>query len=484
MSMTIREALGALFWCFIIFVGGLGLFGEGSSIEQENRLRSQMTHWPKVNAEIKSGNIRYKKNYGTITASYSYNYKGVTYTSNNVGLYDRGDAVKLFREKLQFASRIDCYVNPSNPSEAYLFNCLTEDSSPMGYRLGGLALMALGVVIFYFTFLHGFFQKNSKEIQEKNSTSERPNSYSLPRNSTYASKKVKKNHSIDGLVKVVNKYLRGINTQKYFNAEKYKLEAIVWIFCVSDVIIRDAYSEVEKKQNKFITNRIHADYIKLRSISIACIAIIQQLGASNLNLHELSKLYWDKFSMYSKLKRENHFIALLSSLLNEDETVGKRLSNKITVSAINKHSLTLCNSLASDILKWMLNFFRTKGFNEVYEYSVSLFENHAQWLTGLKDRNDGKVYVCCNRCSVFYEISELNDLACPDCHAILRKYWEDQAKQDYEISFKINRFCKHCGCEYREGDAGIHRYGLCYSCFGQFRKNFECLQNKYAITNK
>ena len=497
--MTIRDALGALFWCFIIFGGGLALFNEGGSVEKENRLRSRMANWPKVTAKIEDAHVRYKRNYGTITATYTYKYNGLSYTSNNVGLYDSDEAVKLFRENLQFASRIDCFVNPTNPSEAYLFNNQTDDSSPTGYRIGGLAIMVLGVVIFYFTFIHGFFQRKIEGAKEKEKGSasvpttsnvsryQRANSYNLPQSSTPAPKKIRKNKaSIEGLAKIINTYIIKLNCKDYNKFEKYKLEAIVWMFCISHLVIKEAYEEAAKKHNEFYSKRIHVDNIRLRSVSIACIAIIQHLGVSNLNLRELSKLYWNRLSIYSEKKKENHFTALFSLLLNEndgyiepmnvdEEEIRKEKTNKITISAINKHSLSLCNSLVSDILKWMLNFFQSKGFNEVYDYSVSLFEAQAQWRTGLKDKKDGKVYVCCNRCSILSEVDELYELLCYDCQDKLNEL----AKKDTQSSsfgFIISSYCKHCGQGYDLWNAHSHHCGLCYSCFMGFSKNFARLR--------
>lgn len=381
-----------------------------------------------------------------------------------------------------------------------LFKEGSEVDSPIEYQLGGIVLMAFGVLLFYFSFIHGFFQRESEGSRESGSvgvpSASRGGAYSLTLGSTPFSIGIRKNKaSIRGLARIINGCIGKLNFKLYNKNEKYKLEAIFWLFCVSHSMIRDVYAEAAKNQNRFYSNLMHVDHVRLRSVSIACIAILQHLGVSSLSVRELSRLYWDRFSIYSEMKKENHFIALFSLLLNEDEgriqdinygvDTEKRVggTNKITISTINKHSLSLCNSLVSDILKWMLSFFQTKRFIELYDYSVALFEDHAQWTAGLKDKYDGRIYACCNGCSVLHEINRLDDLDCPDCRARLRKCREEQAKQDdlSSIKFKFSVFCRCCGHEFRVHNSDIHRHGLCRTCFDQFSKNFASLRKRFGI---
>ncbi len=126
--MEIREYLQVLVISFLLFVGGLLLFNSAKEAEYENKLRVEMRSWPKAEAKIESANVRYSKSSGTIYATYTYNYQGTSYTSSNVGLYESDTALSLFKEKLKHASTIPCFVNPTNPKEAYLFNQQTEDT--------------------------------------------------------------------------------------------------------------------------------------------------------------------------------------------------------------------------------------------------------------------------------------------------------------------------------------------------------------------
>lgn len=487
--MTARDIFGILFWCLCLIGGGLALLEQANTIEKENRQHAIMDNWEKVTAELTSGKIRYKGNNGTITASYTYKYGGLTYTSNNVGLYDHDEAVTLFREKIQFSSYIDCYVNPYNPSEACLFRDYADNSSPAAYTIGGIALIGLGGTLFYFSFIHGlFFKKKSLDspVQTSSTTS---SSHSprgdVPITSISASpRKIRKQGSLSGVVAKIRSYLKDAKKEVRFGSEKFDMEAVLWMFCICHLSVRDAYAEAARKQGRYISlNSIHVDYLKFDGMSMACAATIQELGISRLTLPELSKLYWKRFAMYQNTKKENHFISFFVALMDKD--VSLEDSPRLSVKVLNDFSLPKSNTLLSCILTWMVIFFRNKGVNKLYDCAAALSEDYGYWLVGLKDKINGKTYTGCNGCSRLTEVDKIKNLACPDCSKKLDAYYESRREQEVDgsyISFKINRHCKHCGEEYRERESDIYKRGLCDSCYGQFSKNFDCLRKKHGIT--
>lgn len=485
--MTLGETFSALLFSLLFTLGGLGVYKGADEAEEENLLRAQISNWPQAEAKILSGHVSYSKTSGRITTKYTYEYDGERYTSDKVGFYDSEDAPTLFKEKIQYATYIDCYVNPLNPEESYLFNCQTEDESPMVQRLCGLAITGTGLLIFYFSFIHRFVKK---KVSSTSSKKNNPGSQTIATpTSSKMNERGKSVRSITSLKKIVNNSLNKADWTNNFNSDKCKIEAIIWMFCISDIIMREAYSKVLNRQNGLGFHRDSIDYIKHRSLSIACSAIIQKLGLGDLKLKELSKLYWNRFSMYSNMKKEHHFITLFSILISKNSSSKPDTCPKITVNAINKLTLEKSNLIISAILKWMLHFCKDEIFIEIFNCSTSLFERHAQWVIGLKDEIDGKIYACCNRCALLCDVKKLVDLACPACNARLEKYMDNESKRFSEsgcsgLSFRINYNCKHCGHEYSERGSNIHHYRLCYSCFNKFSKNFEGLNKRLYITNK
>ena len=465
------------------------MFNQGDTIENENRQQNQMANWSKVTAELTSGNIRYKGNHGTIKASYTYKFGGLTYTSDNVGLYNQNEAVKLFREKIQFSTYIDCYVNPHNPSEACLFRDYVDDSSPAGYRIGGIALICLGGTLFYFCFIHGLFSKKKSQNSQVQTSSATSSTYSsrghVPITSISASpRKIRKHGSLPGVVAKTRSYLKEANKMVQFNSEKFNTEAVIWMFCICHLSVRDAYVEASRKHGRYSSlNSIHVDYLKFNGMSMACAATIQELGISNYTLPELSKLYWNRFATYQNEKKENHYISLFAALMAKD--AGIEDSPRLSVKGLNELSLSKSNTLLSCILRWMVSFFRNKRINELYDCAAALCEDYGYWLVGLKDKINGKTYTGCNGCSILTEVGKIKYLDCPGCRKKLEEYYKHRQEREAVggyISFKINRHCKHCGVEYRERESDIFQRGLCDSCHSRFSANFTCLLKKHGIT--
>lgn len=92
----------------------------------------QAQSWETVPAKVIIAKLDEHRSDGSSTykvvASYRYNYQGDVYESDNVALYEDRDSFKSFHKKLfdrldkakQQKKPVDCYVNPSNPSESLL----------------------------------------------------------------------------------------------------------------------------------------------------------------------------------------------------------------------------------------------------------------------------------------------------------------------------------------------------------------------------
>ena len=92
----------------------------------------QAQSWETVPAKVISAKLDEHRSDGNSTykvvASYRYNYQGDTYDSDKVALYEERDSFKSYHnelfKRLKKAKKkkkpIDCYVNPSNPSESLL----------------------------------------------------------------------------------------------------------------------------------------------------------------------------------------------------------------------------------------------------------------------------------------------------------------------------------------------------------------------------
>lgn len=469
--MKLSEYISALVFSVLLFFGGIGVFNSAKDAEYENQLRVEMRSWPKVEAKIESANVRFSKSSGTIYATYTYNYQGTPYTSSNVGMYDSDNALSLFKEKLQHASTIPCFVNPANPKEAYLFNQQTEDAWPTVRRLVGIALSILGAVIFYFTFLHRFFSK--KEDNKK--TTHYKNTPQHKKTNTEPKRKIPSYGSLGDLINLSKEYINIGQKLNIITTNRDKIEVIIWLYCISQEIVRDALSDARKKQNELMLNPIHLDYLKLRGISIACAVTIQKLNLSNLSLGELSKLYWDRFNVYSETKKENYFITLFAILANQDNEQDNARCAKVTTKTLINLTQEKRDSLITGCHRFVIEFFKKENYAEIYRYSTYAYEDHAHWRVGLKDQITGNVYTCCNGCGVLHEVVNLNsDMACPECDARLQKYRE--STKDSTTSIKWTITCKHCGTRYREYLRDIPHHNLCSTCFTRFSTSFAYLK--------
>ncbi|MDO4751380.1 MAG: DUF3592 domain-containing protein [Akkermansia sp.] len=466
--MEIREYLQVLVISFLLFVGGLLLFNSAKEAEYENKLRVEMRSWPKAEAKIESANVRYSKSSGTIYATYTYNYQGTSYTSSNVGLYESDTALSLFKEKLKHASTIPCFVNPTNPKEAYLFNQQTEDTWPTARRLGGVVLSILGAVIFYFTFLHRFFRKKK---DEKKTPQQQTNTESIRKIPSYG--------SLGDLINLTKEYITIGQQLNIITTNRDKIEVIIWLYSISQTIIQNSLNEARKKQNEFTLNPIRIDYLKLRGINMACAVTIQKLNLSNLSLGEISKLYWNRFNVYSQTKKENYFITLFAILANQDEQDNAKCT-KVTTKTLINLTQEKRDSLIAGCHRFVIKFFQKENYTEIYRYSTYAYDDHAHWRVGLKDQINGKVYTCCNSCGLLHEVVKLNDeMTCPACIAKLEKYFNDTMGSDVNIKWTV--ICKHCGTRYREHLIDISHHLLCYTCFNQLSTNFTYLKNSVPL---
>jgi hypothetical protein len=91
----------------------------------------------------------------SVTARYRYSFQGQTFTSDQVGLYSGSDNVGDYWQQL--SSRLDrarasnralqAWVNPSNPTQAYLDRTFRWSTLIFGLTFGGVfALVGAGVM--------------------------------------------------------------------------------------------------------------------------------------------------------------------------------------------------------------------------------------------------------------------------------------------------------------------------------------------------
>jgi hypothetical protein len=115
--------------------------------------------WERVPATVLSSELHRHRSDGSstysVTARYRYSYQGQTFTSDQVGLYSGSDNVGDYWQQL--SSRLDrarasnralqAWVNPSNPTQAYLDRTFRWSTLIFGLTFGGVfALVGAGVM--------------------------------------------------------------------------------------------------------------------------------------------------------------------------------------------------------------------------------------------------------------------------------------------------------------------------------------------------
>jgi hypothetical protein len=115
--------------------------------------------WERVPATVLSSELHRHRSDGSstysVTARYRYSYQGQTFTSDQVGLYSGSDNVGDYWQQL--SSRLDrarasnralqAWVNPSNPTQAYLDRTFRWSTLIFGLTSGGVfALVGAGVM--------------------------------------------------------------------------------------------------------------------------------------------------------------------------------------------------------------------------------------------------------------------------------------------------------------------------------------------------
>ncbi len=115
--------------------------------------------WERVPATVLSSELHRHRSDGSstysVTARYRYSYQGQTFTSDQVGLYSCSDNVGDYWQQL--SSRLDrarasnralqAWVNPSNPTQAYLDRTFRWSTLIFGLTFGGVfALVGAGVM--------------------------------------------------------------------------------------------------------------------------------------------------------------------------------------------------------------------------------------------------------------------------------------------------------------------------------------------------
>ncbi len=115
--------------------------------------------WERVPATVLSSELHRHRSDGSstysVTARYRYSYQGQTFTSDQVGLYGGSDNVGDYWQQL--GSRLDrarasnralqAWVNPSNPTQAYLDRTFRWSTLIFGLTFGGVfALVGAGVM--------------------------------------------------------------------------------------------------------------------------------------------------------------------------------------------------------------------------------------------------------------------------------------------------------------------------------------------------
>lgn len=141
----VKGWLGLFFW---FGIGGAVMFGLAEDAVKENDRIRQIRNWDSVQAHVTEGTLHSSRKGGThLNLSYTYTYKGKSYESRDMGLYDSDEAKSLYNRADRNREAFYCHVNPHNPSEAVLFCTKSlSPNKPVLFRLAGVALW--GVLIF------------------------------------------------------------------------------------------------------------------------------------------------------------------------------------------------------------------------------------------------------------------------------------------------------------------------------------------------